>query len=69
MLSGVGRRKNFRIGDDDGSITNMNRNLYRSSFPGLCRLDSPKMRGQGIKRKKQKLLDIKSNKGFLLCKD
>jgi len=71
VLSGVRRRKEFRIRDDDKAVTNTNRNLYWSSFPGLSCLDSPKMRGQGIecKKKKMYILDIKSNKGFLLCKD
>ena len=36
---------------------------------GKCCLSSPKIKDQVVAVKKKKLLDIKSNKGFLLCKD
>ena len=41
-LQGEEKNKEFRIRDDNDAFTNMNRNLYRCSLPGLCCLDSPK---------------------------
>ena len=44
-LQGEEKNKEFRIRDDNDAFTNMNRNLYRCSLPGLCCLDSPKNEG------------------------
>ena len=45
-FAGRGEKINkIRIRDDNDAFTNMNRNLYRCSLPGLCCLDSPKNEG------------------------
>ena len=81
MLSGVERRQESR-GERDcltlSEISKKNGREQRKKIEteeptqictGKCCLSSPKIRSRGVNIKKKYLLDIKSNKGFLLCKD
>ena len=77
MLSGVERRRESMEERDclalserskKKKVENINKEVQTQICTRKCCLSSPKIKSGGVNVKKY-LLDIKSNKGFLLCKD
>ena len=76
MLYGVERRRESREERDCLTLLERSKKIVEKINEGVqtqictrkCCLSSPKIKSEGVAVKKY-LLDIKSNKGFLLCKD
>ena len=79
VLSGVERRRESRGERDCLTLSERSKkssgekNKIKEAQTQICTrkccLSSPKIKSKGVAVKKKYLLDIESNKGFLLCKD